>query len=253
MPRPAATRYASLDAVRGAALLWMTAFHFCFDLQTFGWLHQNFHTDAWWTVQRALIVTLFVFCAGFAQALAHAQAVPWTRFWRRWRQLVAGALLVSLGSYLVFPQSFIYFGILHGLALMTLLARASARWRAGLWAGAALALLLWLAAPSLHRAWPALQAFNTPWLNWLGLIDTKPVTEDYAPLLPWVAALWCGLASGQLLLRRAPEVLQRSARWVQRQRSTRALAWLGRHSLGYYLLHQPLMLAVLGLVALARG
>ena len=110
-----------LDALRGLAIVWMALFHFSFDLNHFGLIRQNFYVDPFWTVQRACIVTLFMFCAGFGQAIAFDQGQPWPRFWRRWGQVAACALLVSLGSWLMFPRSFISFGVLHGMAVMLVL------------------------------------------------------------------------------------------------------------------------------------
>ena len=83
------SRFDRVDALRGAAIVWMAAFHFCFDLNYFGFIRQNFYLDPFWTVQRACIVTLFMACVGAGQAIASAQHQPWQRFWRRWAQ-VAG-------------------------------------------------------------------------------------------------------------------------------------------------------------------
>ena len=104
------TRYDAIDALRGVAIVWMTAFHFCFDLNHFGWIRQQMLTDPFWTVQRTLIVSLFLFCAGFSQAVALSRCAPGVRFgagfWRRWAQVAGAALLVSAGSWWMFPQSF---------------------------------------------------------------------------------------------------------------------------------------------------
>src|SRR6188474_1000552 len=108
-----ASRFDSIDALRGFAIVWMTLFHFCFDLAYFGWLKTNFHVDPFWTTQRTLIVSLFLFCAGLGQAMATGQGQGWPRFWKRWAQVAGCAVLVSIGSYLMFPRSFIYFGVLH--------------------------------------------------------------------------------------------------------------------------------------------
>ena len=59
--------------LRGAAIVWMAAFHFCFDLNYFGFIHQSFYTDPLWTVQRTCIVSLFLFGAGAARRLRSAQ------------------------------------------------------------------------------------------------------------------------------------------------------------------------------------
>ena len=42
--------------------------------------------------------------------------------------------------------------------------------------------------------------FDSRLTNWVGLITRKPVTEDYAPLLPWLGVMMWGLAAGQWML-----------------------------------------------------
>jgi len=128
-------RFDRLDALRGVAIVWMAVFHFCFDLNHFGLLtpKQNFYADPFWTQQRSAIVSLFLFTAGMAQAAALDAGQAWPRFWRRWVQIAACAALVSAGSALMFPRSWISFGILHGIALMLVGARVAAPLRAWLW------------------------------------------------------------------------------------------------------------------------
>jgi uncharacterized membrane protein len=233
-------RFDRIDALRGAAIVWMTAFHFCFDLDHFGWLRQDFHRDPFWTGQRTLIVSLFLFCAGLGQAVAHAQGQGWPRFWRRWAQVAACAVLVSVGSWFMFPASFIYFGVLHGIALMLILVRLGAGWGRWLWLAGALAVAAAWIAPHAHAAWPALDVFNSRPLNWIGWISRKPLTEDYVPLLPWLGVMWWGMAAGQWLLRQRPALVQ-----GRLPRPLAPLAWLGRWSLSWYMLHQPLLIGAL--------
>ena len=231
-----------VDALRGLAMVWMTVFHFCFDLSHFRYWPQDFLHDPFWTLQRTAIVSLFLFCAGLGQALALEQAQGWRRFGRRWLQIAACALLVSLGSWLMFPRSYIHFGVLHGMAVMLVLARLSAPWGRWLWAAGAAALALpvlaqWALAGPLADMAPVFQGKA---LNWLGLVARKPYTEDYVPVLPWLGVMCWGLAAGQWLLRR-------HSAWLQRPvpRAARPLAVLGRWSLSYYMLHQPVMIGLL--------
>ena len=72
-------------------MVWMTVFHFCFDLSHFGYWQQDFLGDPFWTVQRTLIVSLFLLCAGMGQAIAWDQRQTWGRFRRRWLQVAAAA------------------------------------------------------------------------------------------------------------------------------------------------------------------
>jgi uncharacterized membrane protein len=246
VPTPAVRpRYERLDALRGVAIVWMTVFHFCFDLDHFGWIHQDFLADPFWTGQRTAIVSLFLFCAGLGQAVAQAQGQGWPRFWRRWAQVAGCALLVSAGSYLMFPRSFIYFGVLHGIAVMLVIVRLTAGWGAWLWPAGLLAILLPLAAGPLHAAVGNLHVLDTRWLNWIGFVSVKPVTQDYVPVLPWLGVMWWGMAAGRWLLSRQPALVHGGI-----PRAFAPLAWLGRWSLSWYMLHQPILL---GALALLRG
>ena len=83
MSVPARGRFDRVDALRGVAMLWMTAFHFCFDLSYFGNGAQDFRSDPFWTLQRTAIVSLFLFCAGLGQAIAVDRGQRWRRFGKR--------------------------------------------------------------------------------------------------------------------------------------------------------------------------
>ena len=248
-------RYKAVDTLRGVAIVWMTVFHFCFDFNqlgplsaSLGWVSQNFYADPFWTWQRSLIVSLFLGCAGISQAIAVHQRQSWRRFFKRWVQVVGCALLVSLGSYLLYPNSFIYFGVLHGIAVMLLIVRFTAGWGRWLWGAGALVFAIHLIAPQAMNAWTGAELFNQPLLNWLGLITRKPITEDYVPLLPWLGVVWWGVAAGQWLLAHRPDWLAVAAPAV-----LRPLNWLGRWSLSWYMLHQPVMIgALMGIAWIAR-
>jgi len=81
-------------------------------------------------------------------------------------------------------------------------------------------------------------------MNWLGWITQKPITEDHVPLLPWLGVMWWGAAAGAWWLAR-----QSVAEPKPLPRVGQALATLGRWSLSYYMLHQPLLIGVLTGVA----
>ena len=257
-PRPlhparacAPSRFESIDALRGVAMVWMTLFHLAFDLGFMGYWKQDFLNDPLWTLQRTCIVGLFLWCGGLGQAMAKNQQQGRRRFARRWAQIAGCALLVTAASWAVFPDSFIYFGVLHGLAVMLLLAHATAGARpAVLWTAGTVALALpalgaWALGGPLHE-WAKI--FNAPLLNWTGLVTQKPFTEDYVPLLPWMGIVWWAMAAGQWLLAHRRQWLEKPvAPWLQ------PLAVLGRWSLVYYMLHQPVLLGALWMLGAATG
>lgn len=232
-------RFDRLDALRAAAIVWMAAFHFCFDLNHFRFIQQDFYRDPFWTIQRSVIVSLFLFCAGFGQAVAWEQGQGWPRFWRRWAQVAGCALLVTAGSYLMFPRSYISFGVLHGIALMLIITRLTAGAGKWLWLMGLVAVLL----PQVVQS----SFFDTRLTNWVGLVTRKPITEDYAPLLPWIGVTWWGLAAGQWVLKNRRE-------WVTGAlpAGLAPLATLGRWSLSFYMLHQPVLIGLLMAVRALR-
>ena len=227
-------RFDRLDVLRGVAIVWMALFHFCFDLNHFGFFEpkHRFTVDVFWTTQRTAIVSLFLFCAGVGQAIALEQGQSWARFWRRWAQVAGCAVLVSIGSAWMFPGSWISFGVLHGIAVMLILVRWMAPLRLWLWPIGALAIAL----PLLWRD----EAFNGPWLRWIGLVTRKPVTEDFVPVLPWLGVMSWGVAAGQWVLSNRRAALEGAI-----PRAARALAWLGRWSLSFYMIHQPVLIGLL--------
>jgi len=234
-----------LDALRALAMLWMAVYHFCFDLNLFGLIQQDFNHDPLWTWQRTAIVSLFLACAGAGQALAVAAGQSWRRFAQRWLQVVICALLVTAGSWWMFPNSYIYFGVLHGIAVMLVIVRLTHGLGALLWPLGALAVL----APLL---W-AHPMFDAPAWHWLGLATYKPITEDYVPVLPWLGVMWWGCAAGQRLAGQAPPA------WVTQRLSQplsatgQLLAGLGRWPLSFYMLHQPVLLGLLWLAMALSG
>jgi len=238
-PRAAAAapapRLALIDALRGFALCLMLVYHMVFDLVWLRGFRADFNHDPFWLAFRGIIVTLFLSLVGVSLVLARRAHQGNGAFWRRVGIIAACAALVTAASYVTFPQSFITFGVLHCIALSSVLARP-------LVDSPRAALLLGIAVIAVGNTLQ-LPLFDTPWLNWIGLMTHKPPTEDYVPLLPWTGVVLLGVALGHGLFSRElgpVAALGRSApAW---------LAWLGRHSLLVYLVHQPLLVGILRVV-----
>ena len=244
---PRAThRFDRLDAWRGVAIVWMACFHFSFDLNMNGFLHplQNFYGDPFWTNQRSCIVSMFLLGAGVSQAVAVDAGQTWRRFWRRWAQVAGCALLVSLATIPMFPEAWISFGVLHGMAAMLLVLRAlgtrlpPARLARAPVAFAGVALLAALAWMLPH--WVRSPFFDTRLTNWVGLVTHLPRTEDYVPVLPWLGMMLAGYLGASLLL-----VHARSFIGGPVPAFARPLSVLGRWSLSFYMIHQPILIGSL--------
>jgi uncharacterized membrane protein len=233
------SRFDRLDALRGLAIVWMAVFHFSYDLNYFLFIHQDFHHSPMWTWQRTCIVTLFLLCAGAGQAVATDRQQRLARFWTRWAQVAGCAVLVSIGSWFMFPQSFISFGVLHGIAAMLVVVRFTSGWGAWRWPLGLVAIALPYLVQDVF--------FDSRWTNWVGLVTHKPFTEDYVPLLPWLGIMWWGAAATDLLLRHRRGWLADPL-----ARGFAPLAWLGRWSLSFYMVHQPVLIGILAAIVALR-
>jgi uncharacterized membrane protein len=229
-----ARRIDGVDSLRGFALCLMIVYHFAFDLRLYGVTGADFEHDPLWLGFRAVIVSLFMGLVGVSLVLADRAGTSNAHFWRRVAVIAACALAVSAASRIAFPRSFIYFGILHCIAVASVLGRPLVRLLRSAFVVGCLIIVA-----GLTLSYPA---FDTPVLSAVGFVTHKPVTEDYVPLAPWAGVVFVGIAVGQLLVRQ-------SFRAVAPFASTPPLLrWLGRHSLAVYMVHQPILLGLLWVV-----
>ena len=158
-------------------------------------------------------------------------------FWRRFAMVAGAAAAISVATYVAVPEAFIFFGILHQIALASLLGLLFLRLPALLNVVIAAGFV---AAPLYLRS----EIFDHPALWWVGLSQTSPRSNDYVPLFPWFGAVLAGIAAAQWA---------RSAGVPARLAAVRFGAWSslpqfgGRHSLAVYLLHQPVLIACIWL------
>jgi uncharacterized membrane protein len=226
-----------LDIARGAALIAMASFHFMWDLTYFGYLEPDFPSAGWPRIYARSIASTFLFLAGFSLVLAHGNGICWASFRKRWAIVAGAAMLVSIATYFIIPDRFIYFGILHAIATASLVGLLFLRlpWPLTL----AVAATAFAAPLCLSSA-----VFDVPWLWWIGLSTAAQPSFDYVPLLPWLAPFLTGIVVARL-----PVVIQ----WLRQNASgdksynwtSRAFSFLGRHSLVFYLVHQPVLLSIL--------
>ncbi len=233
---PATHRLPLIDAARGVALLAMVVYHASWDLSFLGLAHFDLLTDPLWLAARTAILGSFLVLAGVSLVLATGGGFDRARFLKRLGLLVLAAAAVSAVSYAIFPDSPIFFGVLHHIAVASVLGLAFVRlpWPVTLAFG--------LAVIAVGET-VALPLFDTPWLRWIGLMTFEPESNDYVPLFPWFGGVLIGIALGRLWRPHRSEAGP----------LTRGFAWAGRYSLAIYLIHQPILFGAFSLVALGIG
>lgn len=227
-------RLVMVDLARTAALLGMAVFHLAFDLEMFGHLAPGTTVSGGWAIFARLVAGSFLFLSGVSLVLAHGGAIRWPGVWRRLGRLAAAAALVSGATWLAFPQAFVFFGILHSIALCSLIGLALIRLP-----GLAL-LALAVAVVAVDRSL-ALEVMNPRWLAWTGLGSVAPLAVDFVPVFPWLGAVLAGMGAAKIA---AGAGLWTRAAGLRAGPGLRRLAWPGRHSLLIYLVHQPVLIGL---------
>ncbi|MFE0015333.1 DUF1624 domain-containing protein [Mesorhizobium sp. NPDC059054] len=235
-------RIALIDVLRGIALLAMASYHFTWDLGFFGYTSLGLTAHGPWKLYARCIASSFLFLVGVSLVLAHGERIRWRGFWIRFAMVAVAAAAISVATYFATPESFIFFGILHQIALASVLGLLFLRLPALL---TLVAAALVVAAPFYLRS----PFFDHPALLWVGLSSADPRSNDYVPLFPWFGAVMIGI--GVAKLAKAAGLFERLATISLSQTFQRPLTFIGRHSLAFYLIHQPVLIGCVWLFAQA--
>ena len=234
-PSPPRTsqRIEAIDLARGLALVAMATYHFSWDLEFFGYLDPGTTAHGALRFYARCIASSFLALVGISLVLAHGKGIRWRPFLIRFAQVLIAALAITGATWWFVPTGIIFFGILHQIAFASLAGLAFVRLPALLTLGVAAFVI---AAPWFARS----ELFDHPVLWWLGLSSIDPRSNDYVPVFPWFGAVLIGMAIARFasdsgLMARLAAIRLPYTSWLR---------FAGRHSLAFYLIHQPILVGL---------
>ena len=226
-----------LDTARGVALIAMATYHFAWDLEYYRYIAAGTTAFGLWKTYARCIASSFLFLVGFSLVLAHTPAIRWRPFLKRLAMIAGAAAAITAATAYAMPEGLIFFGILHSIAAASLIGLLFLRLPPAVTVLTGIAVIV---APWYLRS----AAFDTPWLWWVGLSQQPPRSNDYVPLLPWLAPVLFGIAAARI---------GQATGWIAKTAGgphANPLARIGRHSLAFYLIHQPVLIALVYLASL---
>jgi uncharacterized membrane protein len=219
-------RFWEVDAARGVAIIMMIVYHTTYDLDTLGGYDIQ-STAGYWALFADVTAGLFLFLVGVSLAISRARTslTGWRLFGK---YLARGSRVLAYG--VVLTVIFLAIGISIILAYPFLRLRFT---------NLVLGTFIFAAGQYLLAQDLYSQTF---WLLPFGVVPEGVVMPDYRPLLPWFGVVLIGLFFGNVVYGdgRGPAVLEDKAPVL-----VRPLLPLGRNSLFIYLIHQPIIIALL--------
>lgn len=214
-------RIDELDSLRATALVMMLVLNFVTDLNHFGIMNTE-TGDQWWWLAR-IAASLFVGISGVSYFLAHRLEYDFTKTSGRTQRLIFWAFVITIITYIFEPSAYVRFGVLHLLALASIVAFPVAR-KPEFALGIGLILLI-------------IPLSSNSNLVWLGLRETGFLAVDYFPLNPWLGIFFIGLALASRIYPEGKPLteIQWPEKWL----------WFGRNTLTIYVIHQPILIGLL--------
>lgn len=222
-----------LDFYKNIAFINMALYHFIFNLQNFNLINYNIFTDIYGIIWRAFILGTFLICVGISLVIVNNNPTSRKKpFYKKSTFLLfIASFLVTLGSYFIFPDSWIFFGVIHFIFVSKILLIPFVN-------RAKLSLVLGV---SIILGYLYFGAYN-PFLSFYGVGILPIKTLDMINIVPWVGIVLIGIFLGHYpFYKKLPFSHNRS------------LNIISKNSLLFYLLHQIILFPIVWFISFILG
>lgn len=238
-------RYSLIDAIRAVAVISMVLYHLFYDIFCLFGNHPEYTSLTPIIIWERSICTSFIVISGISLNFSR-------HGYRRGLIVGACAMVVTLVTYLMFPEEAIWFGVLHLLSFSMLLTTAVKPLLDKLkpLVGVIIFFLLFMLCygiPNRHIglfSYPLIRLpealYQHKWLSVIGFLSNDYYSMDYFPILPWSFLYLFGYHLWRLIKEKELDKYF--------YKKIPVLDFIGRHSLLIYMLHQPVLYGICYLI-----
>ena len=220
------TRYHLIDNIRGICIIYVVFFHAVFNLSMLYADAYDLLNSAVMEISQIVFVGILILISGICTRLTRSNL-------RRGIKTLLAALLVTLATYIAAPNMTIIFGILHffGVAMIIYALTKKLIDKIPVGVGFPILTLLWALTYNMYYVAPKMPKSIILFI--LGF-NTGHLSGDYYPLIPHLFLFMAGALLGRFFESgKAPRIFTKNP--------VPPLAFIGRHTLFIYLIHQPIL------------
>lgn len=233
-------RISLIDEVRGLCILLVIIYHLYYSLAMIFHIEEVYGIFGVMRVYQPILPGMFILISGISFQLSRSNV-------KRGIILFAVAMAMTAILALAMPEQIIWFGIIHFLGLANivcgLLKNKINKIPAAL--GIVCCVILFLLTYNVQRGYIGFeglfafelprQMYSTDLTMMFGFFSPSFRSSDYCPILPWIFLFLPGTILGRYV-QKLPDSLCKT--------HIRPLAFIGRHTLIIYLIHQPIIVGI---------
>ena len=243
-------RFVELDMLRGLAIILMVFGHVLWDLDYFGIFLMN---NGLYSFLQKTVPPLFFILVGIGLIVSkkkmenkniEEQDEYYRRLFVRGLKIFGLGMILTLISLVFMPEKVVFFGVLHCIGLSIVISIPFLKYRKYALPSAIFIIFTFLFTSNFFVETPTILHLVVGFHQ----ANVWQYTVDYFPLIPWFGVALLGIVIGDALYCgdkrrfRMPE--------LSKYRPVKIFQWAGQHSLGIYLLHQPIIAGVLAIFVL---
>ena len=225
--------------MRGIAIVMMIIFHFLYDLNFFGIVKIDVFKGPLGLFGKSIFI-IFLLLVGISMVLSSSRrkkegTYNFLIYLKRGVKIFLWGMVITIITYLVIPEAYVKFGILHLIGISVILSFPFLRFKYTNLIAGIVVITIGLYLQNL--------TVNTTWLYWLGLTTHMFRAVDHFPIFPYFGIVLIGLFVGKIAYKNF--IRSFSLPSIEKNKIIYSICFFGKHSLLIYLVHQPLLIVIL--------